>query len=71
MFNGFLLTPNLDALFDKGLITFDFTGKLCLSPNLDQTARTALRLSEKLSLRWIAPQHESYLDWHRLNVFFK
>jgi len=71
VFNGFLLTANLDALFDKGLITFGPTGDLCLSSKLGHPTRTALNLNCNLSLRWIAPQHELYLEWHRHNVFSK
>lgn len=69
VFNGFLLTANLDALFDKGLITFDTTGRLVLSTKLDRQTRSALCLNNKLSLRWMTPQHEPYLHWHRQHVF--
>lgn len=71
VFNGFLLTANMDALFDRGLITFDTTGQLVLSSKLGRQVRNALRLTNNLSLRWIAPQHESYLHWHRQHVFSK
>ena len=70
VFNGFLFTANLDALFDRGLITFEYTGQLCLSSKLNYPTRAALNLNCNLSLRWIAPQHESYLNWHRHNIFF-
>lgn len=33
--NGLLLSPDLDALFDRYLITFDRSGKLLRSPRLD------------------------------------
>lgn len=69
VFNGFLLTANLDALFDRGLITFSPIGQLCLSSKLGQPARTALNLNDNLALRWIAPQHEPYLEWHRHHLF--
>jgi len=32
--NGFLLSPNLDALFDRFLISFDEQGVLVIAPAL-------------------------------------
>ncbi len=34
VFNGFLLTPHLDAAFDSGYITFDSSGKIIISLQL-------------------------------------
>ncbi len=31
-FNGLLLAAHIDALFDKGLITFEFNGEILLAP---------------------------------------
>jgi putative restriction endonuclease len=71
VFNGFLLSAQLDALFDSGLITFDDAGLLQPSPRLDPFHRMLLGLAEHppLSLRWISPQHLPYLNWHRGHVF--
>jgi hypothetical protein len=71
VFNGFLLSAQLDALFDSGLVTFDDTGTLHASPRLDPFHRVLLGLNEDLPphLRWISPQHLPYLAWHRANVF--
>ena len=69
VFNGFLLSANLDALFDCGLITFDNAGLLIYSPKLTSQHRTTLQLHDGLSLRWLAPRHEPYLAWHREKVF--
>jgi putative restriction endonuclease len=71
VFNGFLLSVQLDALFDSGLITFDDTGTLHASPRLDPFHRVLLGLHEDppLHLRWISPRHLPYLAWHRANVF--
>lgn len=71
VFNGFLLSAQLDALFDSGLVTFDDTGELVASPRLDPFHRVLLGLNEDPPphLRWISPQHLPYLAWHRANVF--
>ena len=69
VFNGFLLNANLDALFDRGLISFDAVGKMLLSSKISEVQLQLLGLSEGLKLRWIAPEHQCYLEWHRMNVF--
>lgn len=69
VFNGFLFVANLDALFDCGLITFDASGALVVSPRLDVGQRKALQLAADMSLRWLAPEHEPYLLWHRKKVY--
>lgn len=69
VFNGLLLAANLDALFDRGFITFDSSGRLTISARLSVPQRASLRLSEEMRLRWIAPEHEAYLSWHRDHLF--
>jgi predicted restriction endonuclease len=65
VFNGFLLSANLDALFDKFLISFTDAGDLLVSPNLTVTDRHLLGLEASQSLRWTAPEHGPYLAFHR------
>ncbi len=69
VYNGFLLVANLDALFDRGLITFDDTGKLICSSKLSAKQKSDLNLSEDMHLRWINPSHQSFLYWHQKEVF--
>ncbi|MCX8098149.1 MAG: HNH endonuclease [Casimicrobiaceae bacterium] len=69
VFNGLLLVAHLDALFDRGLITFDAAGRVVISSRLSNDHRTALQVDETLHLRWLAPEHLPYLRWHRENVF--
>ena len=69
VFNGFLLTANLDALFDRGMITFDNDGVLKCSSLLTYGQLTALQLTSDLRLRWIAQEHRPFLAWHREEVF--
>jgi putative restriction endonuclease len=65
VFNGFLLTANLDALFDRFLISFDEGGRLVPSPSLAETDLKRLGIVPGLELRWVAPEHQSYLSFHR------
>jgi putative restriction endonuclease len=69
VFNGFLLVAHLDALFDRGLITFDAGGDLVIGPRLSAEHRASLHLSEGMRLRWVAPEHLPFLRWHREHVF--
>lgn len=68
-FNGLLLTPNLDALFDDGWISFDVDGAMIVSPLLDASARAAFLDDLPQRLRWVANEHLPYLAFHRANVF--
>ena len=68
-FNGLPLIANLDALFDKGYITFDESGKLIYSSQLNKKQIKLLRLD---NLKLSKQPHVStleYLKYHRENVF--
>jgi len=65
VFNGFLLSANLDALFDKFLISFSDAGDLLVSPQLTLADRQLLGLDAALKLRWVAAAHGPYLAFHR------
>ena len=69
VFNGLLLTANLDALFDRGLITFDDDGLMIFASQLTPSHRHDLHIDKVLTLRWLAPAHQHYLAWHREHVF--
>lgn len=69
VYNGFLLSANLDALFDTGLISFSDSGLILVSNKLDSSQRIELSIDEDTSLRWIDTQHLPFLEWHRKHVF--
>lgn len=64
-FNGFLLVANLDALFDRFLISFDDAGHLLTSTRLSQSDLPGLGIHSGMTLRWLASEHRHYLQWHR------
>lgn len=69
VFNGLLLAPHLDALFDGGWVTFQPTGAMVVSDDLDASARGALGLRLQTQIVGLVPRHQLYLDFHRRHVF--
>lgn len=68
VFNGFLLTANLDALFDRFLISFNTQGQLLVSDQLSTIDLQLLGIAPGLQLRWVAAQHQGYLAFHRARL---
>jgi len=65
VYNGFLLTANLDALFDRFLISFDGVGHIMISDSIKLEQQNILHINTSLRLRWISLEHENYLIYHR------
>lgn len=65
VYNGFLLIANLDALFDKFLISFTDDGQIILSEQLNVVSLDTIGISSELYLRRIDDSHLHYLRWHR------
>ena len=65
VFNGFLLSANLDALFDRFLISFDEQGLLVTAPVLAGIDLRPLGISPGMKLRWVDALHQPYLVTHR------
>jgi hypothetical protein len=70
VFNGFLLSPQFDALFDSGLMTFDDSGEARFSTQLSQDDRNLIGIAGNCRLRTKPDsRHLPFLEWHRMNVF--
>ena len=69
-FNGLMLAPNIDRLFDKGLITFDTDGTIRISPTIDPENQKRLGIAPDMKLK-IRPESEKYFEYHRNHVFQK
>lgn len=68
-YNGLLLTPNLDKLFDKGLISFENNGKIIISNKLIPHVN---ELGITIDMRvYLAKEHEPFMQYHRKNVFIQ
>lgn len=66
-YNGVLLSPTLDALFDKGLISFENNGKIIISESLSNENMERLGIHFKMQISTIK-KHHSFLKWHRDNI---
>jgi hypothetical protein len=64
VYNGLLLSPNMDALFDKGLITFKDSGEILISPVLSSATQKALGLRTDMRIE-LEKGHVQYISWHR------
>jgi putative restriction endonuclease len=69
VYNGLLLAPHLDALFDVGWITFDDEGAVLECDALPVDAATLLGVSTAWRLSFVAAAHRPYLAYHRSHVF--
>ena len=67
-FNGLLLLPNLDKVFDLGYITFAASGGVMISKELENAA--LLGVKPGMVIR-IGDGHREYMEYHREMVFEK
>lgn len=68
-FNGLLLHPALDHLFDAGWITFDPQARIRISRSVSLPDRRILGVEPGMSLRKLPSGAEGYLEFHRTRVF--
>ncbi len=71
LYNGILLSPNLDVCFDSGFISFDDSGEIMVSNILNEKDMVALGIHNQMKLSVIEPEHCKYLRYHRENIFKK
>ncbi len=69
-YNGLLLLPNYDKLFDLGYISFNPKGKIMCSRLLDKFDREAIGLTSDLHLVKLENQHLKYLKYHTKKSFY-
>ena len=68
-YNGLLLKPNIDKLFDSGYISFDEEGKIIISSLLTDIDITNMGISRNMRLIKIYDENKKYLEYHRDNIF--
>lgn len=71
VFNGLLLLPNYDKLFDKGYINFDDKGKIRISKYLNENDLKVLNINPHIKLINIETKHIEYLHYHNEKCFIK
>ena len=70
-YNGLLLLPNYDKLFDKHLISFDDDGKIIISPQIKKEEYKVLGISANDKLFNVFKQNKPYLKTHRKKFYDK
>jgi putative restriction endonuclease len=68
-FNGLSLSPLLNHLFDRGLLTFSDEGYVQMSSFLPRATSDLLGLRPSMRLRKIDQRHLEFLAFHRKEVF--
>lgn len=69
VFNGLLLAPHLDALFDAGWISFSDQGGMLVSKQLSAAAFAQLGIALEWSISGLKTAHRGYLAHHREHEF--
>ena len=68
LYNGLLLIPNMDRLFDRGFISFADDGTILISSFLDNDTKKTFDLNENMQIQ-IETNHIKYLSYHREYIF--
>jgi len=68
LYNGLLLLPSIDSLFDAGLITFDLEGSLNKSVFFEFFDNGYFGIPDDASIA-IEEKHHQFLEYHRNEVF--
>lgn len=69
VFNGLLLAPHVDALFDGGWISFASDGGVVISPLLTSTAQSQLGIRSDWHVSGLTASHRPYLVYHNQHRF--
>lgn len=66
LYNGFLLTPNYDRLFDKHLISFNKNGQILISQtlNIDELNKIGINKNDSIKTEKLTAKHISFLNHH-------
>jgi putative restriction endonuclease len=70
-FNGLLLSPHVDHLFDRGHISFAENGQMLISKHLNPFVTKAWGLDKARLAQPFRPEQCKYLDFHRQHIFEK
>ena len=68
-YNGLLLAPHIDSLFDKGYISFADNGEMLISTKTDMLVLSQWSIKSKLNVGSFNDKQKVYLAYHRAEVF--
>ncbi len=66
-YNGFLLCPQHDSLYDAGFISFTDDGRIIISSEIQRTDYASLNISPNTVIQ-VHERNKPYLAWHREHV---
>ena len=69
VFNGLLLAPHIDALFDVGWISFCDDGHVLVSNRLEALQQAKLGIESSWGISGLAEEQHGFLAYHRNQVF--
>jgi hypothetical protein len=72
--NGFMLTPSIDHLFDKGFISFENDGKILLADIVDRVSMERMGVigeSVPKNIGVLTSGQKEYLNWHRDSLLLR
>ncbi len=64
-YNGILLSPHVDALFDDRLISFENSGKMLVHPSLDAEVLERWHINQTRGVGRFRDEQHEFLDQHR------
>ena len=64
-FNGIMLSPHVDALFDEHLISFEDGGKMLVHPSLSADVLGRWFINPQTKVESFRPEHSPFLGHHR------
>jgi putative restriction endonuclease len=70
-FNGLLLSPHVDHLFDRGYVSFSDSGDLLVSKELNCAVLESWGISLPRNVGPFGEEQRRYLEYHRAHVFEK
>ncbi|MFL6726014.1 MAG: HNH endonuclease [Sphingomicrobium sp.] len=68
-YNGIMLSPHVDRLFDRGFISFEDDGGLKISSKLAAGTLEQWGLQSSMNVGPFSPKQSIYLEYHRDHVF--
>jgi predicted restriction endonuclease len=64
-YNGLLLAPHIDHLFDRGFISFKGNGNLILSSHLDNSLLDKWSIDKNINVGSFRNEQQQFLEYHR------
>jgi hypothetical protein len=64
-YNGLLLSPHIDHLFDKGFISFEPKGNLIISSHLEPSVLDKWQIDKNINVGKFRTEQKVFLEYHR------